>query len=59
MFINKKKELYNDMFILDEDGIFFVIFSVRNQNGEFRDYVIEMKNKGNLKKNLCLNLNLM
>lgn len=49
MFIYKKKELYNDMFILDEDGIFFVIFSVRNQNGEFRDYVVEIKNKGNLK----------
>uniref|UniRef100_A0A8W8N654 CBM39 domain-containing protein n=1 Tax=Magallana gigas TaxID=29159 RepID=A0A8W8N654_MAGGI len=29
----------------DEDGISLVIFSVRNQNGESRDYVVETKNK--------------
>lgn len=33
--------------ISDEDGISLVIFSVRNQNGESRDYVVETKNKGN------------
>lgn len=59
MLTNKKKELHNDMLISDEDGISLVIFSVRNQNGESRDYVIETKNKGNPKKNPCLNLNSM
>lgn len=31
--------------IPDDDGISLVIFSVRNQNGESRDYVVETKNK--------------
>lgn len=50
MLTYKKKELHNDMLISDEDGISLVIFSVRNQNGESRDYVIETKNKGNPKQ---------
>lgn len=50
MLTNKKKELHNDMLISDEDGISLVIFNVRNQNGESRDYVVETKNKGNPKQ---------
>lgn len=51
-------KMHINAFFSDEDGISLVIFSVRNQNGESRDYVIETKNKGKpIPSNPRLNLN--